>query len=105
MTIAQLDRKFRAAALAAVDDTIGEVASGIGKRVPRDTGGLAGTLEVEHAHQSGEALTGSVSIGDDEHPSGPPEFGTIDTPAQPFYRPSIITAGDDLLRSIKQRFR
>ena len=85
----------------AMNQTVRHIAQEIEVRVPRDTGGLAATLEVNLANFEGSTLTTSCSIGDSVHPAGPPEFGTVHQAPQPFYRPAVVDAPADFLRHLR----
>ena len=105
MTLRQLDRQFRSAITGSLNEAVGTVASGIDHRVPRETGGLANTLDVEGAHPEGNHIVASVSIGSDEHPAGLPEFGTAEIAPQAFFRPSVREGEALLARSLRTIIR
>ena len=105
MTLSQLDKRFRRSVATTLNGAVDAIAGGIETHVPRETGGLARTLAVEHAQPQGAEIAASVAIGSDEHPAGPDEFGTTHQLARPFFRPSVGDALPNLFDSLRHATR
>ena len=101
----RFNKRFQATVADSLNRTLEAVARDVELRVPRETGELASSLEVEHAQAAGQSIVASISIGGEGMDPAAVEFGTAEMLARPFFRPSvnhaIPAARSDMITSIR----
>lgn len=92
--LAKAQRAIEKGVDAAVEETAEAIADGMRSRAPRDTGNLVGKIEVRDGDR--DRLVGPVGVPYDAYV----EFGTEDTPAQPYAYPAAEAARQQMPKAV-----